>query len=110
MVEPTDREMQKFYYGFETHDLLKAVDLIDELRGYLGYETEGGPPEIRDNMLKLHGLALSVVNKGDKSRVQDLFDLAAHLQDQVQSIRSIIGKVEGTLSGLAELYPESLSD
>lgn len=42
MTEPTDKEMQDLYENFETHDLLEAVDLVDELREHLNDGENGG--------------------------------------------------------------------
>lgn len=109
MAEPTDKEMQNLYENFETHDLLDAVDLVDELRDHLNDREDGAPPELRDDLLKLHGLAMAVVNHGDKAKAQALFDLATDLQDQVQDMRRAIEEIEESLDGLCKLYPESLS-
>ena len=62
MPRMTDDEWQNLYENFETTDLLAAVDLLDEVRGILGDRPGWKPPELRTNLLKLHQLAMDVVN------------------------------------------------
>ena len=95
--------------NFETHSLLRAVDVVDELRGELNDGEDGAPPQLRDDLLKLHQLAMAVINQGSRSQVADLFDLAVDLEDQVQSMMTALEQVQETLSQLTALYPESLS-
>ena len=47
---------------FETTELLSAVDTVDSLRDDLNYGEYSRPPELRTNLLKLHELAMAVVN------------------------------------------------
>ena len=56
-------DWQRLYDGFETRDLLDAVDHIDEVRQAIGDEEDGRPPEPRSDLLKLHGLAMDLVNR-----------------------------------------------
>ena len=95
--------------NFETHSLLRAVDVVDELRGELNDGEDGAPPQLRDDLLKLHQLAMAVINQGSRSQVADLFDPAVDLEDQVQSMMTALEQVQETLSQLTALYPESLS-
>jgi hypothetical protein len=68
------------------------------------------PSELRIDMLKLHGLAMAVVNNGAAPKTQAMFDLANDVQDEIASMREAIGKIEKTLNRLMDLYPESLAD
>jgi hypothetical protein len=49
--------------------LLDTVGHVDELRGQLGDGEYSQPPEIRTDLLKLHGLAMDVVNNGWHSQL-----------------------------------------
>ena len=53
--------------NFETAALLRAVDAINELRGDLNDNEDGGPPQLRTDLLKLHQLAMAVFNQGSRS-------------------------------------------
>ena len=43
--------------NFDTTALLSAVDAVDELRSDLNNNEDGAPPQLRDDLLKLHQLA-----------------------------------------------------
>ena len=81
MQHITDEEWQTIHENFETTTLLTAVDKIDQVRGHLSDREYCQPPEIRDDLLKLHQLVMEVVNKGyqDIEIVSELFDVADSL-------------------------------
>ncbi|MBK7955695.1 MAG: hypothetical protein IPK02_18070 [Candidatus Accumulibacter sp.] len=54
--------------NFETHSLLRAVDAVDELRADLNDGEYVTPPQLRTDLLKLHRLAMAVINEGSHSR------------------------------------------
>ena len=111
MAEITDEEWQNIHENFETTTLLTAVDKIDQMRGYLSDREYCQPPEIRDDLLKLHQLAMEVVNKGyqDAEAVSELFDVADGIDKQLFEIMEAMQYVQKTVEGLMELYPESLA-
>jgi len=79
----TDAELNRLDDGFDTADLLRAVDEIDKMRGYLNDRDHFQPPEIRDNLLKLHTLGMRLINARAKGETRAFFDLAMELDDQV---------------------------
>jgi hypothetical protein len=95
--------------NFDTTTLLRAVDAVDELRGELNDGEDGSPPQLRSDLLKLHQLAMAVINQGARGRVADLFELAVELEVQVASMATALEEVQETLTQLTALYPESLS-
>jgi hypothetical protein len=68
------------------------------------------PPEIRDRLLKLHQLAMDVINRGQKGKAQALFDLAVELEDEVEDIMESMKTIHATVTQLTALYPPSLED
>jgi len=56
--------------NFDTMALLSAVDAVDELRSDLNDNEDGAPPQLRDDLLKLHQLAIAVILKGESLRKQ----------------------------------------
>lgn len=95
--------------SFDTSALLRAVDAVDVLREDLNDSEDGGPPQLRSDLLKLHQLAMAVFNEGSRSQVADLFEFAVDLEDQVHGLMTSLEQVQETLSRLTVLYPESLS-
>ena len=104
----TEEEWQHLYENFETTELLSAVDAVDCLRDDLNDGEGCRPPELRTNLLKLHELAMAVVNNGSRSQASKMFDLAMNLDEQVGHMKEL-EQVQDTLAKLVALYPESLS-
>ncbi|MCW9391272.1 transposase [Klebsiella quasipneumoniae] len=94
--------------NFETASLLRAVDAIDDLRGDFNDGEYSAPPQIRTDLLRLHEIAMAVINEGSRSRVSALFELASDLDEQISHLVNRLDEVQDTLSQLMELYPESL--
>ncbi|MFC5583247.1 hypothetical protein [Rhodanobacter terrae] len=89
MAAMTDAEWHKLYENFETTRILAAVDSVDSLRDDLNDRDHGAPPVIRDDLLKLHQLAMAVVNNGALRQASEFFDLAGALDDQVSGMRGV---------------------
>jgi len=105
----TEEEWQHLYENFETTALLSAVDAVDCLRDDLNDGEGCRPPELRTDLLKLHELAMAVVNNGSRSQASKMFDLAMNLDEQVSHMMNELEQVQDTLAKLVALYPESLS-
>lgn len=108
MATVTDEEWQHLYENFETYDLLSAVDAVDSLRDDLNDGEHCRPPELRTNLLKLHEMAMVVVNNGACSRAPEMFELAMDLEEQVNHMMTNLEQIQDTLAKLVSLYPESL--
>ena len=104
----TDEEWQHLYENFETTELLSAVDTVDSLRDDLNDGECSRPPELRTNLLKLHKLAMAVVNNGARGQASEMFDLAMDLEEQVSHMMTNLEQIQDTLAKLIALYPESL--
>ena len=103
-------EWQNLSDNFETTDLLSAIEAVDVLRGYLSDDESCAPPQIRTDILRLHQLAMEVVNQGVQSKIIPLFELAADIEVRLDEIAEKLDEVRETLSELMQLYPESLDD
>lgn len=110
MIKLTDEQYENLYENFETTDLLKAVKHVDSLRVALADDYDLRPPEIRQDLLKLHGLAMDVVNSGYRSKANEMFELALDLECQVDDMMESLGELQAILSSLTELAPEQYSD
>lgn len=101
----TDDEWQALFENFETQWLLDAIGDIDTLRSHLSDGERDQPPEIRDKLFTLHQLAMAVVNEGSRSKVDELFDLAAELEDEVFEMMEALTRLQDTLTKLTDLRP-----
>ena len=108
MAKVTEEEWQTLNENFETTWLLSTIDQLDKVRGVLADGDNWEPPEIRINLLKLHQLAMDVVNKGWTRQARELFALAGDLEMQVSDMVEALEDIQQTLSKLNDLFPESL--
>lgn len=102
----TEEEYRRLYQSFETRRLLDAVDAVDKLRDDFGDDEDGRPPELRTQLLRLHTLAMAVVNEGARSQAPKLFDLAVELELQVSQALTELESIQDTLSALVDFAPE----
>ena len=105
-----DKEWRNLQENFETAWLLDAVGQVDELRGYLNDGEYGRPPEIRDDLLKLHGLAMDVVNNGWDTDLKKMAELAVGIEDEILDIMRHTDALYQIVNKLTALLPESAFD
>jgi len=103
----TDEEWRTLYENFETMDLIYAVDHIDKLRSFLGDRANLQPPEIRDDMMKLHELAMDVVNHRSDDSLVEFANLTEDINSDIYMMMQSLEKIQETIRKLIELMPES---
>ncbi len=102
----TEQEWHKLYENFETTWLLDAVKHIDILRGHVADRDLIRPPQMRDDMLQLHQLAMDVVNNGWDDQLGKLAFLTVAFEDQALDMMLAIEAIHTVLSKLLTLLPE----
>ncbi len=105
----TDDEWQALQAGFDTRQLLAGIDDVDSLRAALSGDGLQ-PPEFRDRLFRLHGLAVRIVNEGSQHQAAELFDLASELEDEAFDMLEAVTRLDETLEALTALRLESLDD
>ena len=68
------------------------------------------PPEIRGELLKLHGLAMKVIGAGARGGADEMFDLAEDLEKQLAKMMEKMEQIVDALGKLTSLRPKSLDD
>jgi hypothetical protein len=101
------RDWERLVEGFDTHQLLDAVDALDEVRGDLANGDRLEPPAIRTDLLKLHALAMDVVHHGQRGQAAALFELATDLDMRVFGMIEALERIQTTLETLTDLQPEA---
>lgn len=105
MSDLKKRTHQKVYEGFQTTSLLEAIDHLDNLRR--GLSDDGiRPPQLRDDLLKLHQLAMDYVNEGYLDKQEELFDLAFEIGDKIFDLVQSLEAIEITLQNLTAFAPD----
>ena len=59
-----EETLERLRDEFDTTKLLVAVDELDHIRNVVADGDNLEPPEVRDQLLKLHGIAMAVINEG----------------------------------------------
>ena len=99
----TDEQWQNLHGNYETRWLLQAVDQVDTLRTHLADGEHWQPPQIRTDLLKLHGMAMDVVNNGWDSQLGDMSELALELEEQAFEMMESLEAIYQALSKLIDL-------
>ena len=92
---------------FDTSELLESVDDLDSIRGILADGPRLEPPQLRNDLMKLHGLAMQACREtGEGDR--ELFDLATDVEGDVEDIRDAAERIpdllrHGRIDGTAVL-------
>jgi len=92
-----------------SHDILDAVDFLDEARPIIsddGYR----PPEIRCNLLILHGIAMDFLNNGHRNKAQAFFDLAEEISEELKIAQRGIESALEIIEKINAQFPEELID
>ena len=103
----TEDEWRNLYENFETMDVLYAVDHLDTLRSFLADGPDFEPPELRSDLMKLHDLAMEVVNQGSEDNLSDFVMLAEDIDSELFQMAQALEKVQATIRKLIRLIPDS---
>ena len=104
MVRLSKETLQELRDNFDTMDILSAVDQLDEIRALVADRENDRPPEVRDNLLKLHKLAHRIINEGHvPSDSDELWNLAYDIEDDIYPILENAEKILDTLRKLTSL-------
>lgn len=91
-------------FGYDSHDLLEAVDRLDDVRPVISDEGYN-PPEIRTQLLKLHTRAMELKDRSTldlegKKDFARLMALAGDLDMEISGCIENLEKISETLDGL----------
>lgn len=95
---------------FETWDLLAAVDSFDEMRTHLNDQGVARPPQMRNELLALHALAMEVFPNGPKKELVKLYDRAEELEGLAFDLMTQSEKLHRILESLMNTEPDELRD
>ena len=69
---------------FDTYELVQAVDDLDSIRGIMADGPNCEPPQLRNDLMKLHGLAMQACHEtgeGDKAMAAKFGNLGVRFWD-----------------------------
>jgi hypothetical protein len=105
-VMPKTNDRNERISAFDTGPLLRMVDALDVMRDHLKGDNYNAP-EMRHDLLRLHGLAMRFVDEGrtDPVMAEEMFDLAADLECRIQDLSDALAKMLASIRALQALEP-----
>ena len=102
MPKTVDRNEQ--IASFDTGPFLRTVDDLDVMRDNLKGDNFNAP-EMRHDLLRLHGLAMRFVNDAqtDPVMAEEMFDLAADLECRIQDLSDALARMLAPIRTLQAL-------
>lgn len=97
--------LEKLREGFVSHDILDAVDRFDDVRPTISDEGYR-PPEIRGQLLKLHGMVMKIVNytgNDDKKGLARALILAEEIDMEIFGCIENLEKISDVLGRFRNL-------
>ena len=72
---------------FDSHEILDAIEKLDELRSLVADRDDYKPPEVRDKLMRLH----TMIHKEQMtSKGETIWDLANEIEDDIYNIQDAI--------------------
>ncbi len=108
---PAAQSREERLAAFDTSALLRAVDDLDAMRDHLDGDGHA-PPVMRGDILRLHQLAMRVVNEGSTNPAthEEMFDLADDLEYRIDDLSDALDRMRITIKALARLSPDHEMD
>ena len=110
MVKIKREDLETLQEEVQSREILDCVDNIDHARSYLRDGENFRPPQIRTDLLRLHELAMSVINYGNTSKAQEFFDLSFEIESEISSLIVHLENVQEVLTKITNSVPYSLPD
>ncbi len=103
---PKTVDLNEQIASFDTGPLLRTVDDLDVMRDHLKGDNFNAP-EMRHDLLRLHGLAMRFVNDAqtDPVMAEEMFDLAADLECRIQDLSDALARMLAPIRTLQALEP-----
>ena len=100
----TEDEQQELSDNFDTSWLLESMDELNRARSTLAN------PEIRQDLDKLHTMAMAVVNNGDVDQADEMFELADNIDYEISEIIDALENIQETMNKLTKLHSEDVEE
>jgi len=110
-LQLTEEEREEIDDNFESQTLLDAVDHVDQLRNLFGDREINRPPEIREDLMALHGLVFDAITQGiPQPNEMEIWDRAYDLQSDLYEAQEAIDQIQEVLTALIKTMPVRVTD
>lgn len=88
-----DEKLEALREEYDTVALLNSINCL--------------PDDLRDDAFKLHTMSMAVVNNDDNSQAKEMFELAADLSEEMETLIDYHKKFKKQLDKLCKYDPEN---
>lgn len=93
MVDKNEILSEELYNEFESFNLLTAVDYLDNMRRHLADGVHFEPPQIRQDLMKLHKMVMDASNGSSKYSVEDILMQLGDIESDIFAIQEEAEKI-----------------
>lgn len=91
---------EELYNEFNSFDLLDAVGYLDKMRQYLADRVSYEPPQIREDLMKLHEMVMDASNGSNEYTIDDLTGQLGDIETDIYAIQEEADKMLRIFSDL----------
>jgi DNA-binding transcriptional regulator PaaX len=91
---------EELYDGFDSFNLLTAVDHLDQIRYRLAEGVNFEPPQVRQDLMKLHQMVMNASNASSQHSYDDILLEADAIEDTIWQVQQHTDKLLDILSKL----------
>lgn len=103
----TDEQKEHIYENFDSSEILEAVDAVDKLRGLFADRDICRPPEIREDLMNLHGVVFeSITQNGTHEEEANMLEMVIDIEDVLVDAREAIEQISDVMDRLQALVPD----
>jgi hypothetical protein len=110
MITLSEQELDHFDDEVDTMELLDCVDTLDSMRGILNDRDIVAPPQIRDDLMKIHSLLFDGIKQSGGAIGDELPDLLFDVIDELETLVSDAESILDVLRKVQKALPARFFD
>lgn len=100
MADKNEMLSEELYNEFESFSLLTAIDHLDEMRQHLADRVLFEPPQIRQDLMKLHEMVMDASNGSSEYSIEDISEQLWDIESDICAIQEAADKLLNIFSDL----------
>ena len=109
MIKLNEEGMEELWNDYDTTRIFYAVDALDKVRYVIGDDEDFRPPEIRQQLLRIHKLASNTLTGGYNLTDEEVEELASLVDEADMTIFDMVEELKKILAALRPLREKMFS-
>lgn len=110
-LQLTEEEREEVDENFTSHSLLDVVKQVDKLRRLFADREINRPPEIREDLMSLHGVVFdAITQRRPHPKELEIWNMADDIDSFLDEAREAIDQNQEVITALLETIPERVAD